>query len=130
MSKKHKKRKKTRRERKGQPQAAASTQTSVSAETPAPAPTPATSESPAQPTPRPAITATFKPTPSSAAQIVSGPSAPTNAEEAEYTSVRKDLRKLGFTIIAGIAVVIGLVILNDQTGFVGTLGEQLFHLWE
>ena len=146
MSKKHKKRKKSRRERRGQPHVATVDQAASQAasdgrpsdadsggavpdESAAPEqPTAAEPQSPARPT----VTATFKPSQPAAAPAQPGPAAPTaptTAEEAEYTSVRKDLRKLSLTIVALIVVVAGTVVVNDQTGFVNALGEQLFHLW-
>ncbi len=144
MSKKHKKRKKSRRERKGQPvqagadtrpigteQGGAESDGSAPARPPASGPAEPASAQPQQPAPRPAVTATF--TPSEPAPAAGAPAAPApaeSAEAAEYTAVRKDLRKLGLTILACVAVVAGLVVLNDRTGFVGALGEQLFHLWE
>ena len=61
------------------------------------------------------------------------PAAPTpvsGSEPAEFGPVRKDLRKLGLTIIGLIVIMAGLVVWNDQTNVVGELGEKLFSLWQ
>lgn len=143
MSKKRKKKKLSRRVRRHQGQAGgrvrpadesasqAGTDESVAAEPAAPETPPA----------RPAITATFTPsaagTTAPAAESAApataqaeSPAPPIGTPEAEYVSVRKDLRKLGLTVVAFVVIVAALTVLNAQTGFVGSLGNGLFHLWQ
>lgn len=48
----------------------------------------------------------------------------------EYPAVKRDLRKLGITIVAFALIIGGLVMLNNETGLVGSLGNNLFKLWQ
>ncbi len=50
--------------------------------------------------------------------------------EREIPTVRRDLRKLGFSVIVLGLVLAGLTVLADQTTVISDLGEQLFRLWQ
>ncbi len=50
--------------------------------------------------------------------------------EREIPTVRRDLRKLGFSVIVLGLVLAGLTALADQTTVISNLGEQLFRLWQ
>ncbi len=143
MSKKRKKKKLSRRVRRHQGQAGgrvrpandSAPQAGTDESAAAQPPTPETPEA------RPAITATFTPSEAGtaapapaaaeepAAPAAQSPAPPAGTPEAEYVSVRKDLRKLGLTVVAFVVIITALAVINAQTGFVGSLGSGLFHLW-
>ncbi|MSU75868.1 hypothetical protein EXS54_00095 [Patescibacteria group bacterium] len=132
MAKKHKKRRKlSRRERKGLghsgPEQRASTPIPVEAEPTSDA-APESTEPAATPEPAPAaapVTATFTPTATRGDHGVDK-----EIEDVEYPAVRRDLRKLGVTIVVLILVIVGLTIWNDHSNVVGHLGSWLFSFWQ
>lgn len=50
--------------------------------------------------------------------------------ELEYASVRRDLRKLGVTIVVFTAIIAGLTVLGSQTSAITDLGSYLFTWWK
>jgi len=139
MAKKHKKRQKqTRRARQQQgsktqttgtaPVAASVASTKVSGPTQS---NPlANTNQPAEPTQAPAqpakpVGASFTP------RTRRGPDG-IDAELAatEYPAVKRDLRKLGLTIAAFVALLAGLSVLANTTSAVRDLGHNLFQLWQ
>lgn len=122
MAKRKRKKKLSRRERKAHPERVPSAPAPAAPETPS---EPAAESQPATPTAPPAsVTASFKPTPPPA-EASSG-----SSEPAEFTAVRKDLRKLWVTIAVLILIVAGLTVWNAQTDVIGNLGDAMFSWWQ
>jgi hypothetical protein len=135
MAKKHKKRKKLtrrlRRQQSGGPEAgskAIPVKHPAEQAEPEPQPEPAAPEPAAEETAEeslPKVTATFRQTASRGPDGIDQALAAT-----EYPAVRRDLRKLGLTIVFFAAVTAGLAVFNAQTNLVGVLGQDLFRLWQ
>lgn len=126
MAKKRKKKKRlSRRERKAHPERVASPP-AESGNPAANVPEPdAESLSGSQPEAEAAqsipVKATFKPSAPPAGSASAEP-----ADQAEYTAVKKDLRKLWLTIGALALIVAGLAVWNAQTGVISDLGGSVF----
>jgi len=127
MAKRKRKKKLSRRERKAHPERVASQPTAQPA---ANIPEPE-AESPmgsqpeteaAQPVP---VTATFKP-----ADPQASSTAAQSGDQAEYTAVKKDLRKLWLSIAALILIIAGLAVWDAQTDVIGQLGNAMFSWWQ
>ncbi len=48
----------------------------------------------------------------------------------EYPAVRRDLKRLGVTILAFAAILAGLTVLGNQTDVIDRLGHELFKVWQ
>lgn len=50
--------------------------------------------------------------------------------ETEYPAIRRDLRKLGLTILCFSAIIAVLTLIGSQTTVIGDAGRELFKLWQ
>lgn len=134
MAKKHKKRQKiSRRKRQAASAAkptapAASTDVTAPPEANAPA-TPAPAPTPTPPTPPPTrpreVKAEFSTT-----RTRGGDGIDAELTAIEYPAVRRDLRKLGATMLFFFAVLGALTYVESSTSLINDAGRQLFKLWQ
>lgn len=138
MAKKHKKRQKiSRRQRQAasaprpaapKPDQAAAPTVSTDATAPPEASSPAAPPTPspaAPPPPAPReVKATFSTTRSRGADGIDAA-----LTAIEYPAVRRDLRKLGLTMLFFFAVLAGLTYVGSSTDLINDVGHELFKLW-